>query len=120
MNSAACGLPVGSIHWHFSSKDVHVAVLERARTALPAALSPGKVPGAEAAQRPDLLAAVEDAFQRHHPQSPKPLLGCAWCSRPPVRRPWPKCVTTATRWWRGPGLGELRPGVAEPPRSGDE
>lgn len=39
MISTACGLPVSSIYWHFASKDgIYVAVLERARTVLLAAL----------------------------------------------------------------------------------
>ncbi|MGP4087212.1 TetR/AcrR family transcriptional regulator [Streptomyces sp. KR55] len=76
MISAACGLPVSSIYWHFGSKDgIYVAVLERARTALLAALPPAEVPGADVAQRLDtFLAEVEDAFQRH-PHGVKLLLG---------------------------------------------
>ncbi|MBZ9644144.1 TetR/AcrR family transcriptional regulator [Streptomyces sp. PSKA30] len=76
MISAACGLPVSSIYWHFGSKDgIYVAVLERARTALLAALPPAEVPGADVVQRLDtFLAEVEDAFQRH-PHGVKLLLG---------------------------------------------
>ncbi|AZQ32344.1 TetR/AcrR family transcriptional regulator [Streptomyces cyaneochromogenes] len=76
MISAACGLPVSSIYWHFRSKDgIYVAVLERARTALLAALPPAEVPGADVAQRLDtFLTEVEDAFRRH-PRGVKLLLG---------------------------------------------
>ncbi|MGW0701157.1 TetR/AcrR family transcriptional regulator [Streptomyces sp. NPDC002867] len=76
MISAACGLPVSSIYWHFGSKDgIYVAVLERARTALLAALPPAEVPGADVAQRLDtFLVEVEDAFRRH-PHGVKLLLG---------------------------------------------
>lgn len=76
MISAACGLPVSSIYWHFRSKDgIYVAVLERARTALLAVLPPSEVPGADVAQRLDtFLTEVEDAFQRH-PRGVKLLLG---------------------------------------------
>ena len=67
MISTACGLPVSSLYWHFGSKDgIYVAVLERARTTLLAALPPADVPGADVAERLDtFLAEVEDAFQRH-------------------------------------------------------
>jgi AcrR family transcriptional regulator len=76
MISAACGLPVSSIYWHFGSKDgIYVAVLERARTALLAALPPAEVPGADVTQRLDtFLTEIEDAFQRH-PRGVKLLLG---------------------------------------------
>ncbi|MEV4331249.1 TetR/AcrR family transcriptional regulator [Streptomyces sp. NPDC049597] len=76
MVSAACGLPVSSIYWHFGSKDgIYVAVLERARTVLLAALPPADVPGADVAQRLDtFLVEVADAFQRH-PHGVKLLLG---------------------------------------------
>ncbi|MFE7275137.1 TetR/AcrR family transcriptional regulator [Streptomyces sp. NPDC057623] len=76
MISAACGLPVSSIYWHFRSKDgIYVAVLARARTVLLAALPPAEVPGADVAQRLDtFLTDVEDAFQRH-PRGVKLLLG---------------------------------------------
>ncbi|MEU6808038.1 TetR/AcrR family transcriptional regulator [Streptomyces sp. NPDC046831] len=76
MISAACGLPVSSIYWHFGSKEgIYVAVLERARTALLAALPPAEVPGADVAQRLDtFLTEVGDAFQRH-PRGVKLLLG---------------------------------------------
>ncbi|MFF4576068.1 TetR/AcrR family transcriptional regulator [Streptomyces sp. NPDC001410] len=76
MISSECGLPASSIYWHFGSKDgIYVAVLERARTALLAALPPAEVPGADVAQRLDgFLAEVEDAFQRH-PHGLKLLLG---------------------------------------------
>ncbi|MFF2206085.1 TetR/AcrR family transcriptional regulator [Streptomyces sp. NPDC058145] len=76
MISAECGLPASSIYWHFGSKDgIYVAVLERARTALLAALAPPEVPGADVAQRLDaFLAEVEDAFRRH-PHGLKLLLG---------------------------------------------
>lgn len=76
MISAACGLPVSSIYWHFRSKDgIYVAVLERAKTALLAVLPPSEVPGADVAQRLDtFLTEVEDAFQRH-PRGVKLLLG---------------------------------------------
>jgi AcrR family transcriptional regulator len=76
MISAACGLPVSSIYWHFRSKDgIYVAVLERARTALLAALPPSEVPGADAAQRLDtFLTEVESALQRQ-PRGVKLLLG---------------------------------------------
>ncbi|MGV9454866.1 TetR/AcrR family transcriptional regulator [Streptomyces sp. NPDC003635] len=67
MISAACGLPVSSLYWHFGSKDgIYVAVLERARTTLLAALPPAEVPGADADERLEaFLAEVGDAFQRH-------------------------------------------------------
>ncbi|MFF8639080.1 TetR/AcrR family transcriptional regulator [Streptomyces pilosus] len=76
MISAACGLPVSSIYWHFGSKEgIYVAVLERARTTLLAALPPSEVPGADVAQRLDtFLMEVGDAFQRH-PRGVKLLLG---------------------------------------------
>ncbi|MGQ4419146.1 TetR/AcrR family transcriptional regulator [Streptomyces sp. SAS_269] len=76
MISAECGLPASSIYWHFGSKDgIYVAVLERARTALLAALARPEVPGADVAQRLDaFLAEVEDAFRRH-PHGLKLLLG---------------------------------------------
>jgi AcrR family transcriptional regulator len=76
MISAACGLPVSSIYWHFRSKEgIYVAVLERARTALLAALPPAEVPGADVTQRLDtFLTEVEGAFQRH-PRGVKLLLG---------------------------------------------
>ncbi|WP_367325168.1 TetR/AcrR family transcriptional regulator [Streptomyces sp. HUAS ZL42] len=76
MISAACGLPVSSIYWHFRSKDgIYVAVLERARTVLLAALPPAEVPGADVEQRLDtFLAAVEEGFQRH-PRGVRLLLG---------------------------------------------
>ncbi|HET6353550.1 helix-turn-helix domain-containing protein [Streptomyces sp.] len=75
MISAACGLPASSIYWHFGSKDgIYVAVLERARIALLAALPPVDVPGADVAQRLDtFLESVRDSFQRH-PHSLKLLL----------------------------------------------
>ncbi|CAL9360032.1 hypothetical protein SUDANB1_00640 [Streptomyces sp. enrichment culture] len=74
MISNACGLPVSSIYWHFRSKDgIYVAVLERARSALLAALPPAEVPGA--AQRLDtFLMNLAGAF-RHHPRGVKLLLG---------------------------------------------
>ncbi|WP_128429499.1 TetR/AcrR family transcriptional regulator [Streptomyces cyaneus] len=67
MISTACGLPVSSLYWHFGSKDgIYVAVLERARTALLAALPPAEVRGADVVERLDtFLADVGDAFQRH-------------------------------------------------------
>ncbi|MET9764884.1 TetR/AcrR family transcriptional regulator [Streptomyces sp. NPDC006372] len=76
MISAACGLPVSSIYWHFRSKDgIYVAVLERARTGLLAALPPAEVPGAGVAQRLDtFLTAVGSAFRRQ-PRGVKLLLG---------------------------------------------
>ncbi|MCC3650615.1 TetR/AcrR family transcriptional regulator [Streptomyces sp. S07_1.15] len=76
MISAACGLPASSIYWHFGSKDgIYVAVLERARLTLLAALPPVEVPGADAGHRLDhFLEAVRDGFQRH-PHSLKLLLG---------------------------------------------
>lgn len=76
MISAECGLPPSSIYWHFGSKDgIYVAVLERARTALLAALPPAEARGADVPQRLDaFLAQVEDAFQRH-PHGLKLLLG---------------------------------------------
>ncbi|WP_435210587.1 TetR/AcrR family transcriptional regulator [Streptomyces sp. bgisy034] len=76
MISAASGLPTSSIYWHFRSKDgIYVAVLERARTVLLAALPPSEVPGAGVAERLDtFLREVEDAFQRH-PRGVKLLLG---------------------------------------------
>ncbi|MGA5895536.1 TetR/AcrR family transcriptional regulator [Streptomyces venetus] len=76
MISAACGLPVSSIYWHFRSKDgIYVAVLERARTTLLAGLPPADVPGADVARRLDtFLAELEGAFQRH-PRGVKLLLG---------------------------------------------
>jgi AcrR family transcriptional regulator len=76
MISGACGLPVSSIYWHFRSKDgIYVAVLERARTALLAALPPADVPGADVVQRLDtFLTEVEGAFQRQ-PRGVKLLLG---------------------------------------------
>jgi AcrR family transcriptional regulator len=76
MISAACNLPASSIYWHFGSKDgIYVAVLERARIALLAALPPVEVPGADVAQRLDnFLKAVRDGFQRH-PHGLKLLLG---------------------------------------------
>ncbi|MEU6548346.1 TetR/AcrR family transcriptional regulator [Streptomyces sp. NPDC046859] len=76
MISAACGLPVSSIYWHFGSKEgIYVTVLERARTALLAALPPAEVPGADVAQRLDtFLMEVGDAFQRQ-PRGVKLLLG---------------------------------------------
>ncbi|MDQ1012484.1 hypothetical protein QFZ82_006969 [Streptomyces sp. V4I23] len=50
-------------------------MLERARTALLAALPPAEVPGADVAQRLDtFLVEVEDAFRRH-PHGVKLLLG---------------------------------------------
>lgn len=76
MISAECGLPASSLYWHFGSKDgIYVAVLERARTALLAALPSAEVPGADVAQRLDVfLAEVEAAFQRH-PRGVTLLLG---------------------------------------------
>ncbi|MFF3334472.1 TetR/AcrR family transcriptional regulator [Streptomyces sp. NPDC002888] len=76
MISAECGLPPSSIYWHFGSKDgIYVAVLERARTALLAALPSTEVPGADVTQRLDaFLAEVEDALRRH-PHGLKLLLG---------------------------------------------
>jgi AcrR family transcriptional regulator len=76
MISAACGLPASSIYWHFGSKDgIYVAVLERARITLLAALPPVEVPGADVAQRlNNFLEAVRDGFQRH-PHGLKLLLG---------------------------------------------
>ncbi|MXM66200.1 TetR family transcriptional regulator [Streptomyces sp. HUCO-GS316] len=76
MISAACGLPASSIYWHFGSKEgIYVAVLERARTALLAALPPVAVPGADVARRLDtFLQEVEDAYQRH-PHGVKLLMG---------------------------------------------
>ncbi|MFE9023851.1 TetR/AcrR family transcriptional regulator [Streptomyces sp. NPDC007808] len=76
MISAECGLPPSSIYWHFGSKDgIYVAVLERARTALLAALPPAAIPGADVVQRLDVfLAHVEEAFRRH-PHGLKLLLG---------------------------------------------
>ncbi|MGP3999403.1 TetR/AcrR family transcriptional regulator [Streptomyces sp. 8N706] len=76
MISAACGLPASSIYWHFGSKDgIYVAVLERARVDLLAALPPAEVPGADVAQRlGTFLTAVRDGFQRH-PHGLKLLLG---------------------------------------------
>ncbi|MDF3147764.1 MULTISPECIES: TetR/AcrR family transcriptional regulator [unclassified Streptomyces] len=67
MISTACGLPVSSLYWHFGSKDgIYVAVLERARTALLAALPPAEVRGGDVVERLDtFLADVGDAFQRH-------------------------------------------------------
>lgn len=75
MISAACGLPASSIYWHFGSKDgIYVAVLERARIALLAALPPVDVPGTDVGQRLDtFLESVRDSFQ-HHPHSLKLLL----------------------------------------------
>ena len=76
MISAACGLPVSSIYWHFRSKDgIYVAVLERARTVLLAALPPAEVPGADVAERLDtFLTELAGAF-RCHPRGVKLLLG---------------------------------------------
>ncbi|WAZ25656.1 TetR/AcrR family transcriptional regulator [Streptomyces cinnabarinus] len=76
MISAACGLPVSSLYWHFGSKDgIYVAVLERARTTLLAALPPPQVPGRDLDERLEaFLAEVGDAFQRHQP-SVRLLLG---------------------------------------------
>ncbi|MFE9773367.1 TetR/AcrR family transcriptional regulator [Streptomyces sp. NPDC005931] len=76
MISTACGLPVSSIYWHFGSKDgIYVAVLERARTALLAALPPAEVPGGCVEERLDtFLGEVEEAFRRH-PRGVKLLLG---------------------------------------------
>ncbi|MFF4551141.1 TetR/AcrR family transcriptional regulator [Streptomyces sp. NPDC001435] len=76
MISAACGLPTSSIYWHFGSKEgIYVAVLERARTTLLAALPPVEVPGADVARRLDtFLQEVEDAHQRH-PHGVKLLMG---------------------------------------------
>ncbi|MBL1110474.1 TetR/AcrR family transcriptional regulator [Streptomyces sp. 5-8] len=76
MISAECGLPASSIYWHFGSKDgIYVAVLERARIALLAALPRAEMAGADVAQRLDaFLADVQDAFQRH-PHGLKLLLG---------------------------------------------
>ncbi|MFH8804225.1 TetR/AcrR family transcriptional regulator [Streptomyces sp. NPDC017936] len=76
MISAACGLPVSSIYWHFRSKEgIYVAVLERARTVLLAALPPAEVPGADVAQRLDtFLTEVGVAVQRQ-PGCVKLLLG---------------------------------------------
>lgn len=76
MISTACGLPTSSIYWHFGSKEgIYVAVLERARTALLAALPPVEVPGADVARRLDtFLQEVEDAHQRH-PHGVKLLMG---------------------------------------------
>ncbi|MGX1566247.1 TetR/AcrR family transcriptional regulator [Streptomyces sp. NPDC055506] len=76
MISAACGLPVSSIYWHFRSKDgIYVAVLERARIALLAALPPAEVPGADVARRLDtFLTELAGAF-RCHPRGVKLLLG---------------------------------------------
>ncbi|MGI5404411.1 TetR/AcrR family transcriptional regulator [Streptomyces sp. CA-135486] len=75
MISAACGLPASSIYWHFGSKDgIYLAVLQRARISLLAALPPVDVPGADVAQRLDaFLESVRDSFQRH-PHSLKLLL----------------------------------------------
>ncbi|MER7482732.1 TetR/AcrR family transcriptional regulator [Streptomyces sp. NPDC126510] len=76
MISTACGLPASSIYWHFGSKDgIYVAVLERARTALLAALPPVEVPGVDVTQRLDtFLTELAGAF-RHHPRGVKLLLG---------------------------------------------
>lgn len=76
MISTACGLPVSSLYWHFGSKDgIYVAVLERARTTLLAALPPAQVRGADVAERLDtFLADVGNAFQRH-PHGLRLLLG---------------------------------------------
>ncbi|MGW1245895.1 TetR/AcrR family transcriptional regulator [Streptomyces bobili] len=76
MISAACGLPTSSLYWHFGSKDgIYVAVLQRARTELLAALPPTEVPGADVTQRLDtFLAEVRDAFERH-PHGLRLLLG---------------------------------------------
>ncbi|MGW7284747.1 TetR/AcrR family transcriptional regulator [Streptomyces sp. NPDC054847] len=76
MISAACGLPVSSLYWHFGSKEgIYVAVLQRARTALLAALPPVELPGTDVAQRLDtFLDEVKDAFQRH-PHGLRLLLG---------------------------------------------
>lgn len=76
MISTACGLPVSSIYWHFRSKEgIYVAVLERARTALLAALPPAEVPGADVVQRLDtFLTEVEGGFRRQ-PSCVKLLLG---------------------------------------------
>ncbi|WP_328392806.1 TetR/AcrR family transcriptional regulator [Streptomyces sp. NBC_00390] len=75
MISAACGLPASSLYWHFGSKDgIYVAVLERARIALLAALPPVDVPGADVRHRLDtFLGSVGESFQRH-PHSLKLLL----------------------------------------------
>jgi AcrR family transcriptional regulator len=75
MISAACGLPASSLYWHFGSKDgIYVAVLQRARIDLLAALPPVDVPGADAGQRLDaFLGSVGESFQRH-PHSLKLLL----------------------------------------------
>ncbi|MEU0061076.1 TetR/AcrR family transcriptional regulator [Streptomyces sp. NPDC006334] len=76
MISTACGLPVSSIYWHFGSKDgIYVAVLERARTALLAALPPAEVPGADVAQRLDTFLTDLAGALRHHPRGVKLLLG---------------------------------------------
>ncbi|MEU6683432.1 TetR/AcrR family transcriptional regulator [Streptomyces sp. NPDC046832] len=76
MISTACGLPVSSIYWHFGSKDgIYVAVLERARTALLAALPPAEVPGADVGQRLDTFLSDLAGALRHHPRGVKLLLG---------------------------------------------
>ncbi|WP_031482368.1 TetR/AcrR family transcriptional regulator [Streptomyces bicolor] len=69
MISAACGLPVSSLYWHFGSKDgIYVAVLERARTTLLAALPVAEMPGTGVNGRLEaFLTEVGDAFQRHQP-----------------------------------------------------
>ncbi|MBC2908371.1 TetR/AcrR family transcriptional regulator, partial [Streptomyces cupreus] len=63
-------------YWHFGSKDgIYVAVLERARTTLLAALPPAEVPGSGLDERLEaFLTEVGDAFQRHQP-SVRLLLG---------------------------------------------
>ncbi|MFD9984811.1 TetR/AcrR family transcriptional regulator [Streptomyces massasporeus] len=76
MISTACGLPVSSIYWHFRSKDgIYVAVLERARIALLAALPPAEVPGADVAERLDAFLAGLAGAWRCHPRGVKLLLG---------------------------------------------
>lgn len=76
MISTACGLPVSSIYWHFRSKDgIYVAVLERARIALLAALPPAEVPGADAAERLDTFLTGLAGAWRCHPRGVKLLLG---------------------------------------------
>ncbi|BCL18570.1 TetR/AcrR family transcriptional regulator [Streptomyces tuirus] len=76
MISTACGLPVSSIYWHFRSKDgIYVAVLERARTALLAALPPAEVPGADVAERLDTFLTELAGALRCHPRGVKLLLG---------------------------------------------
>ncbi|MEU2062453.1 TetR/AcrR family transcriptional regulator [Streptomyces sp. NPDC013455] len=76
MISTACGLPASSLYWHFGSKDgIYVAVLERARTALLAALPPAGAQGADVGRRLNaFLVEVEGAFRRH-PHGLKLLLG---------------------------------------------